>query len=129
MEEFIRLWFRRDDGGPISSQDYYRPLLSDCSGHGMKRTRRRYCESALRDVIRGVFRVVVILAATVFGCSLYYRTTNMWALKNLGDSFIVKSIGRRPIVLGAFHRLKEEQNVDGNYAVGVESTSKNDRNL
>uniref|UniRef100_A0A915NRP7 Glycosyltransferase family 92 protein n=1 Tax=Meloidogyne floridensis TaxID=298350 RepID=A0A915NRP7_9BILA len=28
-----------------------------------------------------------------------------------------KNIGRRPIVLGAFHRLKEEQNVEGDYAV------------
>ncbi|KAL3097032.1 hypothetical protein niasHS_002748 [Heterodera schachtii] len=60
-----------------------------------------------------LFRLVVVLGGLVFGFALYHRTTNMWTLKNLGDSFLVKRIGRRPIVLGAFHRPPEEQNVRG----------------
>ncbi|KAI6222342.1 Glycosyltransferase family 92 protein [Aphelenchoides fujianensis] len=64
-----------------------------------------------------LFRLVLIACALIGGFSFYYRTTNLWALKNLGDSLIVKSIGRRPIFLGAFHRPPEEQNVDGAFAV------------
>ncbi|KAI6214554.1 hypothetical protein M3Y94_00282100 [Aphelenchoides besseyi] len=64
-----------------------------------------------------LFRFVVIVCALVGAFSFYYRTTNLWALKNLGDSLIVKSIGRRPIVVGAFHRPLEEQNVNGAYVV------------
>uniref|UniRef100_A0A7E4W0G8 Glycosyltransferase family 92 protein n=1 Tax=Panagrellus redivivus TaxID=6233 RepID=A0A7E4W0G8_PANRE len=64
-----------------------------------------------------IFRVSLIIAAVVIGFSFYHRNTNMWALKNLGDSFLSKNIGRRPIVIGAFHRPKEETNVRGDYAV------------
>lgn len=65
-----------------------------------------------------IFRLALVGCALVGGFSLYYRTTNLWALKNLGDSFISKSIGARPIVLGAFHRPHDEQNVKGSFAVG-----------
>lgn len=75
----------------------------------------RQCTAA--KFFQTLYKIVFILVIIIVGFSIYYRTTNMWALKNLGDSFIRKSIGRRPIVVGAFHRLTEEQNVDGSYAV------------
>lgn len=63
------------------------------------------------------FRITLFITALIFGFSIYFRTTNMWALKNLGDSFLLKRIGQRPIVIGAFHRQLNEQNVKGAYAV------------
>ncbi|VDD93637.1 unnamed protein product [Enterobius vermicularis] len=48
---------------------------------------------------------------------MHFRTINVWQLKNIGDSILVKRIGRRPIILGAFHRLKKEQNVAGDFVV------------
>ncbi|KAI6176415.1 Glycosyltransferase family 92 protein [Aphelenchoides bicaudatus] len=69
------------------------------------------------QTVKVAFRIVIIICAFIFGASLYYRTTNLWTLKNLGDRFISKSIGRRPIVIGAFHRPKSEQNVAGSFAV------------
>lgn len=63
------------------------------------------------------YRITLFIAAIIFGFSLYFRTTNMWALKNLGDSFLIKYIGQRPIVIGAFHRPLNEKNVKGAYAV------------
>jgi hypothetical protein len=41
-------------------------------------------------IVKFTFRTVLILCALTFGASLYYRTTNLWALKNLGDRFISK---------------------------------------
>uniref|UniRef100_A0A914GTY7 Glycosyltransferase family 92 protein n=1 Tax=Globodera rostochiensis TaxID=31243 RepID=A0A914GTY7_GLORO len=64
-----------------------------------------------------LFRLIIVLSGIVSGFALYHRTTNMWTLKNLGDSVLVKRIGRRPIVLGAFRRPPEEQNVRGHFAV------------
>lgn len=64
-----------------------------------------------------IFRFSLIIIGIICGFSLYHRTTNMWALKNLGDTFLVKEIGRRPIVIGAFHRQKHEQNVNGDFVV------------
>ena len=68
-----------------------------------------------------VFRLSLILAGVIFGFALYHRTTNMWALKNLGDSLLTKEIGRRPIVIGAFHRPKEESNLKEDFAVSFYS--------
>uniref|UniRef100_A0A915D2T1 Glycosyltransferase family 92 protein n=1 Tax=Ditylenchus dipsaci TaxID=166011 RepID=A0A915D2T1_9BILA len=73
--------------------------------------------SSVTRIAGFVFRLTLFMAGLVVGFSLYHRTTNMWALKNLGDSLLVKSIGRRPIVIGAFHRPSDEQNVAGAYAV------------
>lgn len=70
-------------------------------------------------IAKYLFRIIIFVCAFIFGFSLYYRTTNLWALKNLGDSLIAKTIGRRPIVLGAFHRQQSEQNVGGSYAVSI----------
>lgn len=69
------------------------------------------------NIFNVLYKIVFILVLFIIGFSIYYRTTNMWALKNLGDSFIHKSIGQRPIIVGAFHRLPEEQNVNGAYIV------------
>jgi hypothetical protein len=63
-----------------------------------------------------VFRLSLIATGLVAGFALHHRTTNMWTLKNLGDSFLVKRIGRRPIVVGAFHRPLEEVNGGGDGA-------------
>ncbi|KAK6023685.1 hypothetical protein OSTOST_10520 [Ostertagia ostertagi] len=41
----------------------------------------------------------------------------MWALKNIGDTFLTKDIGTRQIILGVFQRQKNEQNVNGKFAV------------
>lgn len=65
------------------------------------------------------FRIVLFITALIFGFSLYFRTTNMWALKNLSDTFLNKQIGLRPIIIGAFHRPLDEQNVKGAYAVCI----------
>lgn len=73
-----------------------------------------YSAANIFDVL---YKIIFVFVLIILGFSIYFRTTNMWALKNLGDSFIHKSIGRRPIVIGAFHRLPEEQNVKGAYAV------------
>ncbi|KAI1729831.1 glycosyltransferase family 92 domain-containing protein [Ditylenchus destructor] len=70
-----------------------------------------------QKISKCIFRLTLFLVGIIFGFSLYHRTTNMWALKNLGDSFLMKSVGRRPIVIGAFHRMKSEQNTAGDYAV------------
>uniref|UniRef100_A0A0N5BX26 Glycosyltransferase family 92 protein n=1 Tax=Strongyloides papillosus TaxID=174720 RepID=A0A0N5BX26_STREA len=59
----------------------------------------------------------LIIFGAILGISLYYRTTNIWMLKNLGDGFLHRSEGLRPIILGAFYRMKNEQNVNGNYAI------------
>lgn len=72
---------------------------------------------AFRWTVTLLFRLVIIVCGCLAGFALYHRTTNMWTLKNLGDSLLVKQVGRRPIVLGAFHRPVEEQNVKGNFAV------------
>ncbi|CAD5220903.1 unnamed protein product [Bursaphelenchus xylophilus] len=48
---------------------------------------------------------------------MWYRTTNLWTLKNMADNFIGKAHLRREIVIGAFHRLTEEQNIRGNYVI------------
>ncbi|CAD5215004.1 unnamed protein product [Bursaphelenchus okinawaensis] len=48
---------------------------------------------------------------------MWYRTTNLWTLKNMGDNFISKAHLRREIVIGAFHRQKQEQNVKGSFVV------------
>src|SRR5262245_33132277 len=77
---------------------------------------RRMCAKFLPAQI---FRLALVLAGLITGFSLYHRTTNMWTLKNLGDSFLAKEIGRRPIVIGAFHRPKQEQNVGGDFVVST----------
>jgi hypothetical protein len=76
-------------------------------------------------VTKVLFRIVLLVCAIILGASLYYRTTNLWTLKNLGDRFIVKTIGRRPILLGAFHRQQSEQNVRGSFAVRLHASNKN----
>ncbi len=59
-------------------------------------------------------RVILIISAIIAGCSFYYRTTNMWTLKNIGDTFLRKSIGRRPIIIDVFYRPIDEYNpIDG----------------
>ncbi|KAE9550650.1 hypothetical protein FO519_006144 [Halicephalobus sp. NKZ332] len=63
------------------------------------------------------FRLSLVFTGIIAGFALYHRTTNMWALKNLGDSFLTKEIGRRPIVIGAFHRPREESNLKEDFAV------------
>uniref|UniRef100_A0A1I8AAX0 Glycosyltransferase family 92 protein n=1 Tax=Steinernema glaseri TaxID=37863 RepID=A0A1I8AAX0_9BILA len=77
--------------------------------------RRRLFRS--KNVFDRLFMFILIVVGIICGFALYHRTTNMWALKNLGDGFLSKHIGRRPIVIGAFHRQLEEQNVGGHYAV------------
>lgn len=67
------------------------------------------------------YRICVILCAFIIGAALFHRTTNMWTLKNLGDSFLMKQIGRRPIIIGTFHRPQYEQNIDGNYVVSYKA--------
>ncbi|TKR96506.1 hypothetical protein L596_010513 [Steinernema carpocapsae] len=64
-----------------------------------------------------LFYLTVAAIGVISGFALYYRTTNVWNLKNLGDTFLTKHIGRRPIIIGAFHRQLHEQNVGGHYAV------------
>lgn len=64
-----------------------------------------------------IFRISLTFAALFIGFALYHRTTNMWTLKNLGDSFLTKKIGLRPIVIGAFYRPQTETNVKGHFAV------------
>lgn len=58
-----------------------------------------------------------ILAALLCGVALYYRTTNVWTLKNVGDALLSRWHPSRPIIFGAFHRVHTEQNVPGNYVV------------
>uniref|UniRef100_A0A7I4YEX4 Glycosyltransferase family 92 protein n=1 Tax=Haemonchus contortus TaxID=6289 RepID=A0A7I4YEX4_HAECO len=64
-----------------------------------------------------LFRFTVILLCILCGLAWYHRTINMWALKNIGDTFLVKDIGTRQIILGVFQRQKSEQNVNGKFAV------------
>ncbi|VDL71623.1 unnamed protein product [Nippostrongylus brasiliensis] len=64
-----------------------------------------------------VFRIAVVFLCILCGVAWYHRTINMWALKNLGDTFLTKDIGSRQIVLGVFERQKNEQNIKGRYAV------------
>lgn len=64
-----------------------------------------------------LFRISLAFAAIFIGFSIYHRSTNMWALKNLGDAFLTKKIGLRPIVIGTFYRPKAESNINGNFAV------------
>lgn len=63
------------------------------------------------------FLTTVIISTILVGSAMHFRTINVWQLKNIGDSILVKRIGRRPIILGAFHRLKKEQNVAGDFVV------------
>ncbi|VDK40149.1 unnamed protein product [Gongylonema pulchrum] len=62
-------------------------------------------------------RCCFIVAALLCGLSLYYRTTNLWTLKNMGDAFLSRWHPSRLIFFGAFHRVHTEQNVRGNYVV------------
>ncbi|KAK6102412.1 Glycosyltransferase 92 family protein [Brugia pahangi] len=49
--------------------------------------------------------------------ALYYRTTNIWTLKNIGDAFLSRRNPSRLIIIGAFYRNQMEQNIPGNYVV------------
>ncbi|CAI4228882.1 unnamed protein product [Auanema sp. JU1783] len=64
-----------------------------------------------------IYRISLIVLAILCGFAWYQRTINMWALKNIGDTFLTKEIGSRQIVLGAFFRPLNEQNIQGKYAV------------
>ncbi|CAJ0941602.1 unnamed protein product, partial [Mesorhabditis belari] len=64
-----------------------------------------------------IFRIALILSATLFGMAIYQRTINMWAMKNIGDTFLRKEIGSRQILLGTFFREKSEQNFDGKFVI------------
>ncbi|GMT17299.1 hypothetical protein PFISCL1PPCAC_28328, partial [Pristionchus fissidentatus] len=64
-----------------------------------------------------MFKLALILAASITGAALWHRTINMWTMKNLGDAFLTKDVGSRMIVLGTFFREKSEQNVMGKYAI------------
>ncbi|PIO68650.1 hypothetical protein TELCIR_09551 [Teladorsagia circumcincta] len=64
-----------------------------------------------------IFRLSVVLLCILCGLAWYQRTINMWALKNIGDTFLTKDIGTRQIVMGVFQRQKNEQNVNGKFAV------------
>uniref|UniRef100_A0A0N5A5D2 Glycosyltransferase family 92 protein n=1 Tax=Parastrongyloides trichosuri TaxID=131310 RepID=A0A0N5A5D2_PARTI len=59
----------------------------------------------------------LIIFGAILGVSFYYRTTNIWMLKNLGDGFLKRTEGLRPIILGAFNRMENEKNIKGDYAV------------
>lgn len=58
-----------------------------------------------------------ILTGLLCAVALYYRTTNIWTLKNMGDAFLSRKSPFRPIIFGAFHRNHMEQNIPGNYVV------------
>lgn len=66
---------------------------------------------------RTLFRALLGLAGLLLGVCLWYRTTNLWTLKNLGDGFLTRQALRREILLGAFHRAPQEQNGPGSFAV------------
>lgn len=72
---------------------------------------------------RIIFKICVVLCGFLVGAAIYYRTTNIWALKNLADSFLYKQIGLRPIIIGTFNRMKNEQNVDGHFVVSFYNSS------
>ncbi|KAK0415417.1 hypothetical protein QR680_011938 [Steinernema hermaphroditum] len=78
-------------------------------------SRRRFWRTS--HVFDRIFKLTLVIIGVICGFALYHRTTNMWALKNLGDGLLSKHIGRRPIVIGAFHRMPEERNVAGHFAV------------
>ncbi|EPB80023.1 hypothetical protein ANCCEY_00846 [Ancylostoma ceylanicum] len=78
--------------------------------------RRRLSTNVSRKA-EWVFRIAVIFLCILCGLAWYQRTINMWALKNIGDTFLTKDIGTRQIILGVFHRQKSEQNVNGKFAV------------
>ncbi|VDM24524.1 unnamed protein product [Toxocara canis] len=90
-------------------------------GSSLKRSlfalRRSFALPELSTLAIVLYRVCVIICALLTGAALYYRTTNVWTLKNLSDSFLIKHIGRRPIIIGAFHRMQREQNVPGYYVI------------
>lgn len=60
-----------------------------------------------------------ILTGLLCAIALYYRTTNIWTLKNMADAFLSRKNPLRPIIFGAFHRIHTEQNIPGNYVVIV----------
>lgn len=106
----------------------HQPLYTMTPDIPLLQNRKRLCSNVLNDVyshrrcnhasISGfVFRLIIAFVGLCLGASLWYRTTNLWMLKNLGDSFIHKAPIRREIVVGAFHRPREELNVRGSYAV------------
>ncbi|CAI2349007.1 unnamed protein product [Caenorhabditis sp. 36 PRJEB53466] len=64
-----------------------------------------------------VFRISLVVFAFLCGFAWYTRTINMWAMKNIGDTFLRKDINTRQIVLGSFWRDEREQNVDGRFAI------------
>uniref|UniRef100_A0AC34RBL3 Glycosyltransferase family 92 protein n=1 Tax=Panagrolaimus sp. JU765 TaxID=591449 RepID=A0AC34RBL3_9BILA len=74
-------------------------------------------KTVLKSITQLIFRLTLIVAGIIFGFAFYHRTTNIWSLKNLGDSFLSKSIGKRPIIIGAFHRPLAENNINGHFAV------------
>lgn len=70
-----------------------------------------------RSFIQQFSTVCLMLAGLLATLALYYRTTNIWTLKNLADAFLSRQNPTRLIILGAFHRNYMEQNVPGNYVV------------
>lgn len=81
-------------------------------------------KTVLKSITQLIFRLTLIVAGIIFGFAFYHRTTNIWSLKNLGDSFLSKSIGKRPIIIGAFHRPLAENNINGHFAVKIKFKKK-----
>uniref|UniRef100_A0AC35U9A9 Glycosyltransferase family 92 protein n=1 Tax=Rhabditophanes sp. KR3021 TaxID=114890 RepID=A0AC35U9A9_9BILA len=71
----------------------------------------------LRFYFEIFYKIALIAFGIILGFTFYYRTTNIWMLKNLGDSWLSRQQGLRPIVIGAFHRADNEKNSEGDYAV------------
>lgn len=89
------------------------------SDSDFRRSKMLRSGSVMKSLIQIIFRLILISAGIIIGFALYHRTTNIWSLKNLGDSFLSKNIGKRPIVIGAFHRPLSENNLNGNFAVKI----------
>ncbi|CAI5444803.1 unnamed protein product [Caenorhabditis angaria] len=77
----------------------------------------RYLNGRAGGIGDWIYRFSLIFFAFLCGSVWYSRTINMWAMKNIGDTFLRKEIYSRQIILGAFWRDESEQNVEGRYAV------------
>ncbi|VDK83016.1 unnamed protein product [Onchocerca ochengi] len=76
-----------------------------------------FCIPYQLRIIHLFSKVCLILAGFLCAIAVYYRTTNIWTIKNIGDAFLYRKNPSRPIIFGAFPRVHAEQNVPGNYVV------------